>query len=450
MDLSSAGLRNLEPAVERAILVGVHAPRDPEWRLRDTLDELGELVESAGAGVLESRMIKMVRPQAATFIGKGKVEELAGVVKEREATLVVFDDELSPAQARTLAEAMNVRVLDRTQVILDIFARRAQTAEGRLQVELAQLQYLLPRLRGMWAGMMRQKGGIGLRGPGEQQLELDRRRVQIRIDYLSAQLEDVRARREELRRGRRRHGWALAGLVGYTNAGKSTLLNALSGADVYADDRLFATLDPTTRRIELPNHEPALLTDTVGFIRKLPHRLVEAFKATLEEILYADVLVHVVDASHPLADAQIDAVLAVLQEIGAAEKPVFAAMNKMDVPGARERAGRLERRFKRSVQVSARTGEGLDALRAEIADHVRGRMTEVHLCLPLGEGRIPALIRDNGRILSESYTEEGHHLRASLSARLLSRVKPYVVRKDKDADADAESPREDGSVPGQW
>ena len=299
--------------------------------MRESLDELAELAQTAGAEVVGDGMQKLDSLNAATFIGKGKAEEFAKFCRPNNVDTVIFDDELSPAQSRNLEKIFECKILDRTALILDIFAQRARTREGKLQIELAQLQHLLPRLTRFWGHLSRQSGGIGMRGgEGESQLEADRRKVPERIDKIERDLEAVRRQRATQRAGRQRSHWPLASIVGYTNAGKSTLLNALTGADVLAKDILFATLDPTTRRLKLPTNQNVLLTDTVGFIRKLPHGLVEAFKATLEEVVQADLLLHVVDISHPQAEEQIAAVNAVLAEIGAGEKPTIMVFNKMD------------------------------------------------------------------------------------------------------------------------
>lgn len=393
---------------ETAVLVAVQRPREPEWEVRDALDELNQLSDSAGVTVLDRLIFRQREPTPAYFIGAGQAETLAQRAQELAADTVIFDEDLTPVQGRNLERLIGARVVDRTQVILDIFAQRARTSEGRLQIELAQLEYLRPRLRRLWTHLERQKGGIGLKGPGEQQLELDRRRLDLRIDRIREELERVRSRREELRRSRTRHGWALAVLVGYTNAGKSTLLNRLAGAHVYADDRLFATLDPTTRRLDLPNRQPTLLTDTVGFIRKLPHHLVDAFRATLEEVVQADLLLHVIDAAHPCVDAQIAAVAAVLREIGAAGKPTVHALNKIDRPEAVAAARRLAAALPRAVPISAATGEGLDALLNEIADALQDRRVPIALRLPAGDGRRLAEIQRLGRV--ESLRYEGEHV----------------------------------------
>src|SRR5438093_6591387 len=321
---------------ERALLIGLEKQGVSKWDLRDSLEELAELANSAGAEVVDTITQKLPKPTATYYIGKGKAEEIKDSFHEREVTSVIFDDELSPAQGRNLETLTSRKILDRTQLILDIFAQRARSREGRLQIELAQLQYLLPRLTGMWNHLSRQTGGIGTRGPGETQLEVDRRRVQERIAKLERDLVEVRKQRGIQREGRRRHHWPVAALVGYTNAGKSTLLNRLTGADVLAVDKLFATLDPTTRQLVLPNKQKVLLTDTVGFIRKLPHTVIESFKATLEEVHEADLLIHIVDLSHPQFEKQITAVNTVIRELDAHGKQMLTVFNKVDALANRE------------------------------------------------------------------------------------------------------------------
>lgn len=395
-------------APERAWLVAATTGDAPQAEVEESLRELRALAETAQAEVGGQTVCRLRAIQPATYVGRGKAEQIAADARSAAATLVIFDEDLSPAQGRALEDIFGVRVVDRTQLILDIFAQRARTLEGRLQIELAQLHYLLPRLRGLWTHLERQKGGIGLKGPGEKQLELDRRRIEERIGRLRGQLQHVRQRRAELRRGRRRHGWALLTLVGYTNAGKSTLLNRLTDAGVVADDQLFATLDPTTRQLRLPNHQLCLLTDTVGFIRKLPHHLVEAFKATLEEVNEADLLVHVIDASHPCVDEQIAAVEAVLRELGAQSKPVLAVFNKIDVDRGRNQAARLADRFRHSVAISATTGEGTPTLAQAIADLLRARVAHLHLKIPADAGRWLAALHANGKVVAQKV--RGRHL----------------------------------------
>jgi len=417
--------------VERALLVGVWVRgQNEEWEVRDTLDELSMLAAGAGAEVRGQILCKQSKIHAGHYIGKGKAEELACRVLEEDANLVIFDEDLTPAQGRNLENALGARVLDRTQLILDIFAQRAQTREGCLQIELAQHLYLLPRLRRMWTHLERQQGGIGLKGPGETQLEMDRRRIQQLIRTLSKELDQVRTRRAEQRRGRRRHGWALVSLVGYTNAGKSTLLNRLAGSDIYAEDQLFATLDPTTRQVELPNREPCLITDTVGFIRKLPHHLVESFKATLEEVAEADLVLHVIDASHSKVEQQIDAVNVVLQEIGAEEKPVLCVLNKIDTPEGASAAKRLARALGRSTSVSAITGENMDGLLDELADCLKGDKELINLRIPLSEGRLLALLQNSATVLEEKYEGESAELLVRVPLSLLPRCEPYRLTID--------------------
>jgi GTP-binding protein HflX len=417
-------------AQERALLVGVMVHgRNDQQEACDTLDELAQLTESAGAEVLGRMLCKQSKVHAAHFIGKGKVEELAQMAKDLDANLIIFDEDLSPAQGRNLEETLAVRVLDRTQLILDIFAKRARTKEGCLQVQLAQHRYLLPRLRRMWTHLERQAGGIGLKGPGETQIEMDRRSIQNLIRTLTKELELVRTRRAEQRRGRQRHGWALVSIVGYTNAGKSTLLNRLAGAEIYAEDQLFATLDPTTRQVELPNGEPCLMTDTVGFIRKLPHHLVDSFKATLEEVVEADLILHVIDCSHPQVEQQIAAVNVVLQEIGAEDKPVLCVLNKIDKDAGRNIARQMTHTLGRSASVSAMTGEGVDGLLTMLAEALKGDKQLMKLDIPLSEGRLIALLKNSATVLEENYEGGSAELLVRVPAPLVPRCEPYLAEK---------------------
>jgi len=413
--------------VERAWLVATTLGNQPRAVVEESLRELRALADTAQAQVAGETLCRLRTIQPAMYIGRGKAEEIAAEAKEACANLIIFDDDLSPAQGRALEDVFGVRVVDRTQLILDIFAQRALTLEGRLQIELAQLHYALPRLRGLWTHLERQQGGIGLTGPGEKQLELDRRRIEQRITRLRDQLQAVRNRRAELRRGRRRHGWALVTLVGYTNAGKSTLMNRLTDANVLADDQLFATLDPTTRQLQLPNNQLCLLTDTVGFIRKLPHHLVESFMATLEEVNEADLLLHVIDAAQPRVDEQIAAVETVLRELGAHQKPLLAVFNKTDLERAHNQALRLAEHFQHSVAVSAATGEGLATLGQTIADLLRDRVTHLHLRIPAAEGRLLAALHANGKVLSQKIS--GKHLRieALVSAAFAGTLDPKWI-----------------------
>ena len=391
---------------ERALLIGLEKQGVSKWDLQDSLEELAELATSAGAEVVDTITQKLQKPTAPYYIGKGKAEEIKHSFQDREVTSVIFDDELSPAQGRNLENLLACKVLDRTQLILDIFAQRARSREGRLQIELAQLQYLLPRLTRMWDHLSRQTGGIGTRGPGETQLEVDRRRVQERIARLERELEAVRKTRAVQRQGRKRHQWPVAAVVGYTNAGKSTLLNLLTGADVVAENRLFATLDPTTRSFVLPNKQRVLLTDTVGFLRKLPHTLIESFKATLEEVSEADLLIHIVDLSHPRVDDQMEAVEGVTKELGAFGKQTVIVFNKIDKLQNRELAETYTKRFPGSVAISARTGEGVNNLVQALQDALSSWRLRSRLRIPASEIALIAEIHRVGHVLELRYEGE--------------------------------------------
>lgn len=418
--------RNTRP--EKVFLVGVEIKSHHGEDTRDLLDELAELAQSAGAEVVDRGVQKLESPAPATFIGKGKAAEFADFCKGRGVDTVIFDDELSPAQSRNLEKIFNCKVLDRTALILDIFAQRARTREGKLQIELAQLRHLLPRLTRFWGHLSRQAGGIGMRGgEGESQLEADRRKVQERIDTISRDLDLVRRRRATQRAGRQRSQWPLASIVGYTNAGKSTLLNALTGADVLAKDILFATLDPTTRRLKLPTNQNVLLTDTVGFIRKLPHGLVEAFKATLEEVVRADLLLHVVDISHPQAAEQIEAVNSVLGEIGAGEKSVIMVFNKMDLAGGTGATAGLREKFPQAVEISARTGEGIPHLLAEIGTQLRPKREFLELRIPHERAEVIARLHQVGQVLERRYHGKAAKFKARIPPHFHSEFAPFIV-----------------------
>lgn len=420
----------------RSLLVGVCLPQTSERVVRECLQELTQLTETAGGEVVDQAIFLLTRPDPAFFLTRGKAAELASRAAEHQVEVVIFDDDLTPAQERNLERLVGCRVIDRTQVILDIFALHAHTKAGRLQVGLAQMEYLLPRLRRMWTHLERQRGGIGVRGgPGEQQLEVDRRRIKNRIAHLKKELSHVERHRQQLRKSRRRHGWAVLCLVGYTNAGKSTLLNRLTAASVEVNDKLFVTLDPVTRKLKLPDNQSVLITDTVGFIRKLPHQLVEAFHATLEEVVEADLLLHVVDASHHEAESQIQAVNQVLSELGATEQPVIGVLNKIDLSGGRERANRLAQLFQRAVPLSALTGEGIDSLLAEIADALRAHQVAVRLKLPSDRGDLLAMARASGKILAEAYDNGYVWLHARLPVAVASRLRHYCsAEREKQSD----------------
>ena len=413
---------------ERALLIGLEKEGVSKWDLRDSMDELRELASSAGAKVVDTITQKLSKPTAPYYIGKGKAEGLKTSIQDGQVTSLIFDDELSPAQGRNLENLLSRKVLDRTQLILDIFAQRARSREGRLQIELAQLQYLLPRLTRMWNHLSRQTGGIGTRGPGETQLEVDRRRVQERIARLERELESVRKTRAVQRQGRKRHQWPVAAVVGYTNAGKSTLLNLLTGADLVAENKLFATLDPTTRSFSLPNNQRVLLTDTVGFLRKLPHTLIESFKATLEEVGEADLLIHVVDLSHPRVDEQMAAVDSVIKELGAFGKQTVIVFNKIDNLEGRELAEIYVKRFPGSVAISARTGEGMGTLVQALEEALSAWRLRSRFRIPASESALIPEIHRVGHVLELHYENEDVLIVAHVPPHLEQKLARFAVK----------------------
>jgi GTP-binding protein HflX len=416
---------------ERVFLVAIELKSQKSWETKESLEELSELAATAGGEVIGQGTQKLETPNAATFIGKGKAEEFAAYCRENNVDTVIFDDELSPAQSRNLEKILEVKVLDRTALILDIFAQRARTREGKMQIELAQLRHLLPRLTRFWGHLSRQSGGIGMRGgEGESQLEVDRRKVQERIEKITHDLDAVRRHRSIQRSARQRNNWPLASIVGYTNAGKSTLLNKLTGADVLAKDILFATLDPTTRRLRLPTNQNVLLTDTVGFIRKLPHGLVEAFKATLEEVVQADLLLHVVDVSHPQADEQIASVEAVLKEIGAAGKPTLMVFNKIDcLNDSPEKLNRFIERFPHGVPISAQNGEGVQALLSELSTQLRPIREFMELSVPHEKSDVIARLHEVGQVIERHYDGDLARFKARIPPHFHREFEPYFVRE---------------------
>ena len=415
---------------ERVFLIGLELKSSSSWQTRDSLDELSELAATAGGTVVGDGIQKLETPVAGTFIGTGKAAEFAEFCRKNDVDTVVFDDELSPAQSRNLENVFGCKVLDRTALILDIFAQRARTREGKLQVELAQLQHLLPRLTRFWGHLSRQSGGIGMRGgEGESQLETDRRRVQERIEKITGDLQAVRRHRATQRNGRQRQFWPLASIVGYTNAGKSTLLNALTGSSAVAEDKLFATLDPATRRLRLPTNQNVFLTDTVGFIRKLPHGLVEAFKATLEEVVQAELLLHVVDVSHPQSAEQIAAVNSVLAEIGADGKPTIMVLNKIDKC---EGTGALEKhlhQYPNAVAISAASGEGISQLIEELGTQLRPIREFVELSVPHGQSAVMARLHQVAQVTERDYEGENARFRARIPPHFHGEFAPYIVRE---------------------
>ena len=411
----------------RVFLIGVELKARTAADIRESLAELEELATTAGTQIIGEGVQKLATPVAATYIGGGKAEEFATFCKANDVDTVIFDDELTPAQTRNLEKIFGCKIMDRTALILEIFGQRARTREGKLQIEHAQLKYLLPRLTRYWSHLSRQRGSTGsIGGEGESQLEADRRKISERLEKISSELDNVRRQRETQRAGRQRSLWPLASIVGYTNAGKSTLLNQLTGAAVLAEDKLFATLDPTTRRLRLPTNQNVLLTDTVGFIKKLPHGLVEAFKATLEEVVQADLLVHVVDISHPQAEEQIDAVNAVLMEIGAAEKPVLMVFNKMDRLTAGVAPG-LHEKFPHAVAISAKTGEGIAALLAEIGTQLRPIREFLDLRVPLAEAAVIARLHAVGQVVTSRYHGKNARLKVRIPPHLHQEFAAFVV-----------------------
>jgi GTP-binding protein HflX len=409
---------------ERIVLVGVTIPPATEEESEASLDELALLVDTAGADEAARVLQRRDRPDPATYVGKGKVEELREISQAVDADTVVFDDDLTPAQSRNLEKALGRTAIDRTAVILDIFAQNAHTQEGKAQVELAQLRYRLPRLRGRGTGLSQQAGGIGTRGPGETQLEVDRRRLLRRMTKLEAELRELSQNRRTQRKARARSRLHSVSLVGYTNSGKSSLLNRLTDAGVLVEDRLFATHDPRTRRLELPGGEAVLCSDTVGFVRKLPHQLVQAFQATLEVVKESDLLVHVVDAASPDPDGQIEAVRGVLAEIGAADVPELMAFNKADIA---VEAKRLVERYPGSVAISALTGDGVDGLLQAVGDRLRALARIVELVVPFDRGDVVAAVHREGEVMVEAHEEGGTRLRARLDEAGVARFRPFVV-----------------------
>jgi GTP-binding protein HflX len=416
--------------------VGVETKGAPDpWPLDDSITELAELARTAGVTVLGRAEQRLDAINPATYVGKGKVEELKLLVRDLDLDMVIFNDELSPTQQRNLEQELDVQVIDRTALILDIFAKHARTREGSLQVELAQYEYRLPRLTRGWTHLARQAGGgaarggaggVGLRGPGETQLETDRRIIRRRIAQLKRELVQVRRQREQHRQQRRKNWLPVVSLVGYTNAGKSTLLNALTDATVLATDLLFATLDPTTRRLPLLGGKEVLITDTVGFIQKLPTQLVAAFRATLEEIVDADLILHVIDITHRNVREQVETVVQVLEEIGAGHKPMLVALNKVDLLNQPEEASSIAAQYPNAVAISAMYGNGLDDLVQAIETQLAQHMTWVRVRLPYAETELAALFHRHGLITNETHGAKGVIIEGKLPPALVGRFDPYL------------------------
>ena len=406
-------------APERAVLVSVDTG---EFDAEVSLDELEELARTAGAETVGRLTQKREAPDKATCLGGGRVEELAELCANGEVDLVIVDRELTATQQRNLEDALPCRVVDRTTLILDIFAARARSAEGRLQVELAQLEYLLPRLAGQGAALSRLGGGIGTRGPGESKLESDRRHIRRRINALRQRLREVEGRREGRRARRRKEGVRTVAIVGYTNAGKSTLLNALTGAGVLADNKLFATLDPTARALRLPDGRQVLLVDTVGFVRRLPHHLVEAFRSTLEEAVEADVILNLCDASSPEAGEHLEVTRELLQELGCTDRPILQVFNKCDMapPDLPDTDGS-------ALRISAKTGAGIPALLEAVAAALPPDRRRVKLLLPFSQGGLAQRCREEGAVEQESYGPDGLSMTVTLGVRLLEAAAAYIV-----------------------
>lgn len=419
--------------IEKVVLAGVHTGR--REALLDTTEEsiaeLEELVQTAGGDVVGVMIQNKSDLEARTYMGEGKLEELRLAVKELDADLVVFDDELSPVQLRNISEFLEVRVLDRSMLILDIFAMRAKSGEGKLQVELAQLEYRLPRLRGFGTEMSRTGAGIGTRGPGETRLESDRRHIRRRISALKEELSQLQKHRGLIRTRRVKDGVITVALVGYTNAGKSSLLNVLTEAGVLAENKLFATLDPTSRGLTLEDNRKILLVDTVGFIRKLPHHLVEAFKSTLEEAVVADVLLHVIDASSPEREAQIQVVESVLSDIGAVGKPVIGVFNKCDKiadpafypPGVEQ--------YQANVYISAKYKQGISGLLKTVEETAPGRKRRICVCIPYEEGALVSQLHETQKVCSEEYDPNGTRMELFADAAMYEKLRQYRVEEDR-------------------
>ena len=415
---------------ERALLVSVYKGAAQKEESESLLVELNSLVDTLGIPVLDSLLVRVQEPNPRYFVGSGKAEEIFEHAQQLEADVIVFDNELSPAQQRNWEAMTGLAVIDREEVILDIFAQRAQTKEARLQVDLARMEYSLPRLTRAWRHLGRQGGGLGGKGEGETQLETDRRLIRTHIDRLKGDLELVRLRRATQRKQRERLPLPNAAIVGYTNVGKSALLKKLTGAQVLVEDKLFATLDTTTRRVDLPSGQGLLLTDTVGFVRNLPHRLIEAFKATLEEAVLSDFLIHVLDASHPRVYDFYQTTIRVLGELGADAKKMITVLNKVDLIADESTLHALRLHFPDGAFVSVRSGQGLKELQHRLADLLADRVSKVELALPLSRTDLLSLLHRTSNVLSASYENSHVIVVASVSPKVYARVEPFLIRRE--------------------
>ena len=419
-------METVEPTAERAVLVVVNQDESEDEIVEN---ELEGLCEAAGVVPIAVARQRLDRPYKGTFVGTGKVDEIAAIAQEMEADLVLMDGEVSGIQQRNLEEAFGRKVVDRTQLILDIFARRARTKEGMLQVELAQLTYMMPKLMSVYTKFERQKGGIGMRGPGETKLESDRRLVRDRISKLKHEIEDVKRVRDQHRASRRKHPFPFASIVGYTSAGKSTLMNRMAGTELLADAMPFATLDPTTRKVELPDGYAMYLTDTVGFIRNLPTHLVAAFRSTLEEVTHSDFILHLVDISTPAWEVQRDAVIETLQQLDAADKPTLTVFNKIDAVGDSHLAIDLVAQWPNSVAISARTGKGMGDLMSLIRKQVQSLLGRVKALVPYSESGLVQDCYDFGRVHKVEYRDEGIWVEAELVAEMRQKLAQYAIEE---------------------
>jgi GTP-binding protein HflX len=421
-------LKDLIPPKEKAVAVGIYSTRAEKWKAEQLIEELATLAITAGADVLQTFLQEKTRKDPATYCGKGKLQEVKAYCDVKNVDLVLFDDPLTPAQMRNIEKELDRKVLDRTQLILDIFALRARTSEGKLQVELAQIDYLLPRLTGKGLELSRLGGGIGTRGPGETKLEFDRRRLRDRRSRLLRELDRVQSVRRSQRKRRTEIPIPTIALVGYTNAGKTTLFNTLTGAKAFVSPILFATLDPAIKKMQVPNNQTVLLSDTVGFIQKLPHELVAAFRATLEEVVQAGLLLHVIDTSNPAVDEQIDAVLETIHELGVDNKPIIHILNKIDLLGNGDlMLQSFRHRLGNVVAISAQTGDGIEGLTQKIVEMLSQYWERIRLSLPAEEQSLLSLLHDQGRIYNKKYVEDRIELDVEVPKTLAERVRRFVI-----------------------